>query len=270
MLEGCTYNCNDNYKVLNPATGKLQPCPYCTPRLQENIERGILPQDGEDLLSSYNIRRTTYVWDDVVPETSWSHLDSDKVEDVKNAIHALLGVLEDVNGQLDRSYFFGLTEKGKPENLIGPLVVTALRSGKSVAKIMSASEYNAMLLSDNPDGLNDMLTPDVVIMLIDSGCTKASLLAVKGLLEQRALKYKGTVLVTTWSMTAVSRVLSWHDDITFSQCEPHFISYVGVNTDNKSWYTRGITGYSASEDDDAFNSDDVDSGYSFEDGDYVS
>ena len=244
-LEGCSYNCNTEYKIFDPITRSMIPCPDCYNKIREGLARGIAPADGGDLMAEYHLRHLTYTWEELVPKYSIPHLDPEKLQDVKGTIQIVCDLLGEVGGSLDRSYCFGITEKGYPERLAEPMIMRALHSGKSVAPLYTASDYNEMLIKGDVESSDALINSSVVVMIVDQGITKDGILAVKNLLERRGIRYRPTILITTWSMSALSMLLSWDGEggSSFTQCEPHFLSYKNSTEGRKNWYMRGITGY---------------------------
>ena len=241
-LPNCPYNCGTDYRVYDPRLGKMLPCPYCSKRVADAVDRNLDAETGETLSEQLGIPDVRYSWERIIPKVSREHLDKEKAEDTREAYEALLVTLGEPGKRLDRSYVFGLTEKGEIVNAAAPLLYAAARAGRSVAKLTTATEYNTMLLRNSLDELDELQNKDITVMVVDHGATKEAILAVKGLLEIRAIKGKPTILVSSSPMNALSTLCSFDGDTGYSTCEAHFLSYEGSG-EPRNWYLRGIAGY---------------------------
>lgn len=246
-IEGCPYDCDEQHRVFDPSKRTFVPCPYCMSKLKLGE---VAELSNEDVLTKeYGIDLEDYKEDRVIPVQSLPYLDEDSLEDFRITVSNLLQLLRQPGISLDRSYMLGVTEKGNSVRLASALLKNWLLSGVSVAPLFTASEYNRAVDRDDYDFITPIWESVGAIALVDNGTSRSAIQAIKGLLENRALHDKATVVVTTWSMIATARLLSWDGAKEKDQCEPHFVIYKSDKSSEQNWYVRGIVGLTNSNND---------------------
>jgi hypothetical protein len=245
-IEGCPYRCDKNYQAFDPASGKFVPCPHCTPLLKQGIAEKI--HTDTDLTEHYGVTLHDYRFDRVIPVQSLPYLDEDSVQDFKDTVTNVLQILRTPGVVLDHSYIFGVTEKGNSILLASSFVKAGLLMGIDVSPLMTATEYNIAIEHDDFDTTSPVLKSSLTVIIIDNGTSRSAIQAVKGLLENRALHNLPTIVVTTWSMQATARLISWKENIGLDQCEPHFVIYKKSKNKEQDWYIRGIVGLDTDDD----------------------
>lgn len=240
MLAGCPFHCDKNNRFFDPARGELIPCPSCVPKLKEQVKNSGTSKEDENLKTEKGISCLYYNWADVVSKVTLTRLEKDSVEDVKATIDILLSVLSDPTGVLDRSYCIGVTEKGHPDKISGPLIAAAQIGGHNPSRLYFASDYQLLLRNDRYDELAEIQESPILVMQIEMGVPRSIILSIKGLLDKRAQKGLATIFVTTCMDTALSMILSWKGEVNKDSCEGHFLRYEQVEKLPVSWYMQGI------------------------------
>lgn len=240
MLAGCPFHCDKNNRFFDPARGELIPCPSCVPKLKEQVKNSGTSKEDENIKTEKGISCLYYNWADVVSKVTLTRLEKDSVEDVKATIDILLSVLSDPTGVLDRSYCIGVTEKGHPDRISGPLIAAAQIGGHNPSRLYFASDYQLLLRNDRYDELAEIQESPILVMQIEMGVPRSIILSIKGLLDKRAQKGLATIFVTTCMDTALSMILSWKGEVNKDSCEGHFLRYEQVEKLPVSWYMQGI------------------------------
>lgn len=240
MLPGCPFHCDKNNRFFDPVREELIPCPSCVPKLKEQVKNSGTSQENENLKTEKGINCLYYNWADVVSKVTLTRLEKDSVSDVKATIDMLLSVLSDPLGVLDRSYCIGVTEKGHPDKISGPLIAAAQMGGHNPSRLYFASDYQLLLRNDRFDELTEIQESPILVMQIEMGVPRSIILSIKGLLDKRAQKGLATIFVTTCMDTALSMILSWKGEVNKDSCEGHFLRYEQVEQLPVSWYMKGI------------------------------
>ena len=246
QYEDCPYNCT-NGQIMDFELRKLVPCPHCSEKRSELAKQGLAENEQGDIeplhrLLGVNNRylEAKFVYDGVVPESERLFLEDESVKRQKELLEEVyLGLTV---GELpDRSYCFGLGNKGRIDRLAYPLLAKAYLSGLSVAKFISCSEYNRLYVAMS-DEIEQYLDKDLVVMLIQDGASKADILSAKGLMQSRALKGKGTIFITTWSIEACSTLLGYFGEETYFLANGCFVEYKVSKKKKHSTYINQLTG----------------------------
>lgn len=240
MLAGCPFHCDKNYRFFDPVRGELIPCPSCVPKLKEQVKNSGTSKEDENIKTEKGISCLYYNWADVVSKVTLTRLEKDSVADVKATVDILLSVLSDPMGVLDRSYCIGVTEKGHPDKISGPLIAAAQIGGHNPSRLYFASDYQLLLRNDRYDELAEIQESPILVMQIEMGVPRSIILSIKGLLDKRAQKGLATIFVTTCMDTALSMILSWKGEVNKDSCEGHFLRYEQVEKLPVSWYMQGI------------------------------
>ena len=256
-FDDCPYGCNSNAKILNPETGKMEDCPYCSEKRKTLMKSGVAIDTDtgreEDLWKLLGVPKryitSKFVYDSVVADHERAWLVEDSLsrqgEEIKEIIDKLL-----LSELPEYSVCFGLPIGGRVENVIFPVLSTAYKNGFSVCKGISASMFNRLLLNQDKS-LDAYYNSDIVVILINDGCTYADIDSAKGLCQTRALNGKPTIYVTTWKFEACSAFLSGaKEERTLFQAYPVFVEYVsGGRSSNYINSLKGVSNgmYSESE-----------------------
>lgn len=246
-FDDCPYGCNSNAKLLNPDTGTMEDCPYCSERRKALMKSGVAIDvdtgKEEDLWKLLGVPKryitSKFVYDSVVADHERAWLVEDSLsrqeEEIQEVIDNLL-----LSELPEYSVCFGLPIGGRVENIIFPILSTAYKQGFSVCKSVSASMFNRLLLGQD-SSLDAYYNSDIVVILINDGCSYADIDTVKGLLQTRALNGKPTIFVTTWKFEACSAFLSGvKEERTLFQAYPVFVEY--INGGKSSNYINSLKG----------------------------
>lgn len=247
QYDDCPYNCS-NGQVMDYELRKLIPCPHCSEKRESLAKQGLAENEQGDVEPLHRLLgvenkylEAKFVYDAVVPEAERLFLEDDSVSRQKDLLEEIyLGLTV---GELpDKSYCIGLGNKGRIDRFAYPMLAKAYLSGLSVARFISCSEYNRLYVAMSDD-IESYLEKDFVLMLIQDGASKADILSAKGLMQSRALKGKGTLFVTTWSIEACSTLLGYFGEETYFLASGSFVEYkVSSKKKKHSKYINQLTG----------------------------
>lgn len=244
--DDCPYHCS-NGKVLDYETHRMVSCPHCSARREELAKEGLAENEVGDIEPLYRLLgvnskylEAKFVYDAVVPESERLFIEDDSVARQKELLEEIyLGLTV---GELpDKSYCFGLGNKGRVDRLAYPLLAKAYLSGLRVARFISCGEYNRLYIAMSHE-IETFHDSDLVIMLIPDGSTKADILSAKGLMQTRALKGKGIIFITTWSIEACSTLLGYFGEETYFLASGSFVEYTVSKKKGHSHYINQLTG----------------------------
>ena len=244
-FEDCPNHCK-NGEIFDRNLKKKIPCPYCSEKRRELVEKGIAISD-EGTLSSLSyllgveseFMKAIYNYDIIIPEGERLYIEKESLDNQRSASEDLYAEL--TLGQVPKSsYCFGLGTKGRVDKFAYPMLAKAYQAGLSVAKFISCDDYNRMKL-DMSDEIRELITADFIIMLISDGASKADISAAKGLMQTRGLKGRPTVFVTTWSIEACSMLLGYWNDPSLMLALPSFVEYKSSKKSH-SKYINDLTG----------------------------
>lgn len=245
-FDDCPYNCS-NGKILDRKIKKMIPCPYCSERKKELANQGIAETvDGNvELLSTIlgvenDYMKAVFSYDITVPDGERLYIEQESIDRQKAiADEVYLGLA--VGQTPDKSYCFGLGNKGRIDRFVYPMLAKAYLSGLTVAKFISCTDYNRLLVSMSYE-LDMYYDSDIVFMMICDGSSKADIAAAKGLMQSRALKGKATIFVTTWSVEACSILLGFWNDSSLFMATAVFLEYKSSGKNRHSHYINQLTG----------------------------
>lgn len=244
--DDCPYNCN-NGKIFDYGLRKLIPCPHCSEKRESLAKEGLAENEQGDIEPLYRLLgvnnkylEAKFVYEAVVPEAERLFIEDESLKkqgDLLEEVYLGLSV-----GELpDKSYCIGLGNKGRVDRLAYPMLAKAYLSGLSVARFISCTEYNRLYVAMSSE-VESYLDKDFVMVMIQDGASKADILSAKGLMQSRALKGKGTVFVTTWSIEACSTLLGYFGEETFFLASGSFVEYKVSKKKKHSAYINQLTG----------------------------
>lgn len=246
-FEDCPYHCN-NGKLFDRNSRKEVPCPYCSKKRRELEKAGLMKTEKEDPVSISEALgidcayiKPVFNYDAVIPEVERAYLNEDiykiqkeKMEELYNGL--LIGKLP------NHSMCFGLGVKGKVDLVAYPMLVKAYISGISVARFVDCNEYARKTYQMDFDFVDSLLSKDFAMMLIPEGSSSVGISAAKGFMQERALKGKPTVFLTTWSVEACSAFLGFYGDKSLFMASAYFIKYETHGDSRHSRYINHLTG----------------------------
>lgn len=244
--DDCPFNCS-NGKILDYDIHKLVSCPHCSSRREELAKDGLAENDAGDIEPLHRLLgvnnkylEAKFVYDAVVPESERLFLEDESITRQKDLLEELyLGL--SVGEKPDKSYCFGLGNKGRVDRLAYPLLAKAYLGGLSVARFISCAEYNRLYIAMSSE-IEAFMEKDIVLMLIPDGSSKADILSAKGLMQNRALNGKGTIFITTWSIEACSILLGYFGEETYFLASGSFVEYKVGKKKKHSTYINQLTG----------------------------
>lgn len=245
-FEDCPYHCS-NGKLLDRNLKKMIPCPYCSEKRKELAKENVVMTDGGSLKSLSEVlgvqndfMKPEFDYSLIVPDGERLFIEKESLErqgDISNEVFLTVSVGQ----QLDRSYCFGIGNKGRIDRFAYPILARAYLAGMSIYKFISCTDYNRMLVNMSYE-LDGIRNADFVMMLVCDGSSKADIAAAKGLMQTRALLGKATVFVTTWSIEACSILLGYFDDPSLFLATPVFVEYKSSGKNKHSKYINQLTG----------------------------
>lgn len=247
-FDECPYKCNSNGTILDTATGKMVPCPYCSEKKRELMKEGAVEVEDDEI--SLPLARVlgieneylsdNFVYNAVVPEAELLFIDEESVQHQKEVAEELyLGLT--IGNLPSESLCFGISIKGRAERFAYPMLAKAYMSGLTVCRFISCTEFNRISL-DSKEDILEFYNADFLIMLINEGCLQADLASAKGLMQARSLKGKPTVFVTTWTVESCSLFLGFWDNDSNSLATPVFLEYKTSKKKGHSHYINKILG----------------------------
>lgn len=246
MSNHCDYHCNAQYKYFDAVTRRWVPCPDHSKELLDEVKTGITT-DGQSLseLLGFNTEYTTSRLDvdSVLSPTEKRKLNTESVElfterlqDIYNGL--LLGTVPKV------SWCIGLDRTFQADKVYMPLMLTAYKAGFSVAPVISATEYRVRTVSeersnrehDRFDNFRETyLNADFCVVIVPSGISEGDVLEAKGLMQSRAVRGKGTVLLTSRPFELMTEVVAVDDEASLFMARSCMVSYAhqqGTDTDS--------------------------------------
>lgn len=246
-FEDCPFSCNDKGKILDTSTGLMVDCPHCSAKKKELLLSGeAVEAETEEKLPLAQVLGINskflsdkYVFASVIPEGEQMFLESESIEFLKEVSERVYRQL--ALGEVpENSYCFGVSIKGRVDNVAYPFLARAYLKGLSVGKFMTCSELSRLQLHGS-DVIDELYNVDVLLMLIGEGSTKGEISCAKGLMQARALKGKATIFLTTWTIEACSLLLGYSaDEGNLLLAKPVFVKYKTAK--KASNYINQLTG----------------------------
>lgn len=190
----------DGY-IINPYTHRRELCPECAEKRHKMVKTG---EVKEELKLPPSLTGGNFIPDAVIPSSERSALEADSVDEIiekaKSVISDLLiGVLP------DESLLFNFGRKAYDANFIAPLLTKAYEGGLSAVPLLTPVDIiQSRHYLDSGDtqerkdiiSYNDIRNKQVCVVCIDAGATNEEILAVKGVMQLRAMYNLPTIMVT--------------------------------------------------------------------------
>lgn len=234
--KGCKFNCN-NGRIFDPKIQQWVLCPECKgEREQELVEP---TEDVVEVLGfDPSLFTGNYLPKTVLPLSEQQYIDEEAwkmfMEESENLFNTLLR--GEVPGY---SMCFGLKVKGNPELLINPMMMKGYQNGLSVGKLTTAISLERAIL--NQEDISEVYSNDLQFILINEGSSRAAISVCKGVMQERAVRGRATIMVTTWDIEAISNLLSTYGTKSKYLAEPVFLKYK-YNDKKQSKYINDLYG----------------------------
>lgn len=206
-FKDCPNRCRNGYYI-DPYKHKKILCSYCSDKRKKTIQYGLQDKKTnksiEEILNLPNsFSGINFSVDTVIPNFMLKNLEEDSVNEVKEKMRELMNDIA-IGVVPDYSIMFNLGSKATENNFICPYLLRAYNAGKTVTPMINLLDLcrlrNDMEIgvkhSDGELSYNDLLTKEVCIIVIDTGATRNSINAVKGLMQLRANKDLSTIIIT--------------------------------------------------------------------------
>lgn len=235
--------------IINPYTHKKETCSYCQEKRRDLIKYNYKSkEDGKTLEEILRLPKsfssTSYDIDTIIPASSKKYLLESSYNDVIAELKSLMSMIKG-NTLPKHSYLFNLGKKAYEGGYIYSLLASAYISGFDVAPCLSAFEIvdlrqraeRGYETKDIGVSFNDLLTKDLVVIVIEAGATPFSILSVKGLMQLRAFRELPTIIFTNHYNTGV---LDLTDTVpTYNLAKYCSIEYVSKQADEQNEQPKG-------------------------------
>lgn len=206
-FKDCPHGCRDGYYIDPYRTkNKRVLCPYCAEKRKMLAKQSIeLKGDTSNLVSALNLPETytgmgEFSFDTVLPEFTRPYI---KPESLSAAEQKITSLVEELSAGVlpEYSILINLGDKAYVSNLLYALVIRTYLSGCTVAPLLSSYDI-CMARVDDYKGESgkpkyaELLKYDLCVVFLDAGSGYNDIGAVKGLMQNRALKDKVTIIVT--------------------------------------------------------------------------
>ena len=198
----CPYGCVDG-RIFNTGLKSLEDCPYCKEKRESLVKDNNDSSKSNydiDLYKELNIpeyyRGIDYSLDTAIPNTSRL-----TEESVKNIDTYLVEIYNRLNLKqvLSYSVMINLGASGNIFAFIYPYMLKAYRKGLTVAPLISNIDIanNIIKLERGFDNSYlDWLECDVSIVTIQGGITHNGIAVIRGYMQERAKRGRGTIIFT--------------------------------------------------------------------------
>lgn len=243
--EQCPYQCSPDGTYLDKRSKSFLQCPVHKQKRVKEARTGFTAS-GESLAKILGFN-TEGLSDEVntsliIPKGELGFIESDSVKNVGDAMQDILNDLV-LGEKPKKSYCFGLGVKGSLEQVAYPLLMAAYKTAQTVGRFITASEYRRMTVQDDLiEDTYELMSCEFLVVMVNEGCTKGDLSAIKGLMQIRASRGNPTIFVTTWSIQACSTLLGEKGTGSMFLAEEAFVRYKHSGSDGK--YIDGIRGVS--------------------------
>lgn len=207
--DGCPNSCIDGYYI-DPYSHRRKECLYCKQKRIEASRNGIVTEDvdGNTIkvdsgLERLNIPKSYYGVsfepEAILPQFARKDMKAETIQPVLDVMYDLFCKIS-VGDNPDRSYLFNLGKKSFEQGYISAIMRKAHENGKVVAPfvtdidVFKARNGDKGLIEDLT--LDELISADLCVVMILAGANKVSILGVKGLMEYRALRGRGTIIFT--------------------------------------------------------------------------
>ena len=246
-FEDCPNHCN-NGKLFDRITRKFVICSYCAKKRLELEKAGKMQTDDGKVLElsevlgvKTNFLKPIFKYDSIIPSFEKEYMDKEILDLQKEKMEDLYNTL--VLGKLpEYSMCFGVGLQGKVDLVAYPMLVKAYLSGLSVAKFISCGEYARKLYFVDYEFIESLINKDFAIMLVPAGSNRLELKTAQGFMQERALKGKPTIFLTTWSVEGCSDLLSFSDERSLFMATAYFVKYNLITDNRHTRYITNITG----------------------------
>ena len=229
-FEECPHGCNKEGKLFDRALAKFLNCPYCEKKRKELADSGLVESEsGEEVsiqkeLGFSDLYLSTYFdFDLLISESERPLLDSASVQEVKESIDSLRGILS--RGDLpSKSYCFGLARKGFVDKLAFPLLAAAYEKGIGKGKFLPSRLYYSYYMQEKD--LQEYYDVDLLFVLINSGSSYKELMCIRGLMEARAVVGKPTIFVTNQDIDECLLLLGSVNEPSLYLASPYFMERI--------------------------------------------
>ncbi len=233
----CPNHCNKG-KIFDPYTHRTKTCPFCAEKRRTLLSQSVSNKESEETLLkrlnlSPNLFGTSFDFQNVIPDSDRSVLDSDSYARVKEETESLLNKAL-LGEEPETSHIYGFGLKADIQNFVYPLLVRYYLAGTDVAPFMLATDVtylrsNFSLGNDKKIydiTYSDLLKKRICVVWLDAGSSLKDIDVVKGLMEQRAVHNLATIIV---SSNYGFGIIALEKDTGQESCKhlatPHYVFY---------------------------------------------
>lgn len=240
LSSDCPYKCNVDNEVLDPARGRMVPCPHC----REVATKQVAEQEYS-VAEKLGFKNQPYLSptlnkSQLVPEYELSYTVSGSYDKLFNDLKTLWGKLS--QGELPRrSVCYGLGMKGRITRTAFALLHAAYSSGMNVHPLITGHELRNWDYY-SPEELSDAVNSKVVVVLLEEGITREGLRVAKGFMQSRASRGYPTIFITTCTINTLNTLVDSDELAGLEYAEPHFLEYPTTDQNKYSKFVMGILG----------------------------
>lgn len=192
--------CGGTGSKLDPLSGILQACPACSAEVSSELGENPSTPMWKRLGFPQNLYLTSDVnFRLIISDAEAVKHVSSSIEDLKRVVASLVKTLKS-HSTFNHGFVLGLPASSTVENLIYPLMVTALEGVWDVPPLATATEVRQVSRSNYQAAVerySELRNAELVFVLAESGASNSSLESVKGLAQARGVFGDPTVVVTT-------------------------------------------------------------------------
>lgn len=236
LYPDCTYHCNQG-QYFDDLHGKMVPCEFCTSRRNTEVRDGILKDEEgveenltEALGFSVKSAPLKIIEERIIPQSERDVMNYDTVVNFFNVLNAVMDRMR-LGNDIPTSVVFGLPREGRFDLIAHPILVAAYKSGKKISPITTTGEYirarsrvqsGDASMAEETEFYEKYFDTDVLIVILPSGVSEREILAGKSIMQERAVKSRSTMFLTTSPESSISELVGTrygHDGTRF-ETEP--------------------------------------------------
>ena len=185
--------------IFNSATRRYEPCPYCDELKKEQINEGVVDDEGKrkSLSEVLGFRRIfsnlSYNGKKVLGEYTYTHMDKEVLTSLNERLESLV-VSMISNKPLQTSLMVYLGSESDIELLGYLILANAYKSGKTVSELVTP--YTLRSAKQRLDDYGEMLKADVVVATF-SPSLKDDVYLMDDFMKERALRGRATIFLLT-------------------------------------------------------------------------
>lgn len=195
-FEDCPYGCVDG-KIFNSGLKRVEDCPYCAEKRKKAVQEVSSTEEKnifDELKINEYYRGLDYTFDNVL--INEGYLVEDSLKEVKDSLDLVYGNLS-IGEIPNETLMYNLGGKANVFAFVYPFMLRAYKFGFSITPLLGNTDIvNAVynLEHDYTREYTDYIERDLSVVLLSSGITYLGVRAVKGYVQDRAMRGKATII----------------------------------------------------------------------------